>query len=40
MREQFQKIAVLGRLGSRPFNLEEMRRLYLTSEGRVWTVQD
>ncbi|MCB9724978.1 MAG: hypothetical protein H6748_13095 [Spirochaetaceae bacterium] len=34
------QIAVLGRLGSRPFNLEEMRRLYLTAEGRVWTVQD
>ncbi|HKK51151.1 MAG TPA: hypothetical protein VKA74_06170, partial [Myxococcota bacterium] len=34
------QIAVLGRLGSRPFNLEEMRRLYLTQEDRVWTVRD
>ena len=34
------QIAVLGRLGSRPFTLEEMRRLYLTDEGRVWTVAD
>lgn len=32
------QIAVLGRLGSRPFNLEEMQRLYLTGQGRVWTV--
>ncbi len=34
------QIAVFGRLGSRPFNLEEMRRLYLTEQGRVWTVKD
>jgi hypothetical protein len=34
------QIAVLGRLGSRPFNLEEMRRLYMTGEGGVWTVTD
>ncbi len=33
------QIAVLGRLGSRPFNLEEMQRLYLTEQGRVWTVK-
>jgi hypothetical protein len=38
--EMGNQIAVLGRLGSRPFNLEEMRRLYLTQEGRVWTVRD
>ena len=34
------QIAVLGRLGSRPFDLEEMRRLFLTEQGRVWTVDD
>ncbi|MCR9093904.1 MAG: hypothetical protein NXI30_06795 [bacterium] len=34
------QIAVLGRLGSRPFNLEEMKKLYLTEQGRVWTVKD
>ena len=34
------QIAVMGRLGSRPFDLEEMRRLYLTQEGRIWTVRD
>jgi len=34
------QIAVLGRLGSRPFNLEEMQKLYLTEQGRVWTVKD
>lgn len=38
--EMGNQISVLGRLGSRPFNLEEMRRLYLTQEGRVWTVRD
>jgi pSer/pThr/pTyr-binding forkhead associated (FHA) protein len=35
-----QEVNVNGRLGSRPFNLEEMQRLYLTQQGRVWTVQD
>ncbi|MGB0618820.1 MAG: hypothetical protein ACPGVZ_05055 [Myxococcota bacterium] len=34
------QIAVLGRLGSRPFNLEEMQKLYLTEQGRIWTVKD
>jgi hypothetical protein len=32
------QIAVFGRLGSRPFNLEEMQRLYLDAAGKVWTV--
>lgn len=30
------QIAVFGRLGSRPFNLEEMRRLYLDAAGNPW----
>ena len=34
------QIAVFGRLGSRPFTLEEMRKLYLGDDGRVWTVSD
>ena len=34
------QIAVMGRLGSRPFTLPEMQRLYLNTEGRIWTVQD
>lgn len=35
------QIAVFGRLGSRPFTLEEMRRLYFDHRRqRVWTVTD
>jgi len=34
------QVAVFGRIGSRPFNLEEMRRMYLEPDGRVWTVRD
>jgi hypothetical protein len=34
------QIAVFGRLGSRPFTLDEMRRLYLDAEGKRWTVVD
>ena len=34
------QIAVFGRVGSRPFNLEEMQRLYLKESGEVWTVED
>ncbi len=33
------QIAVFGRLGARPFNIEEMRRMYL-HDGKVWTVSD
>jgi hypothetical protein len=33
------QIAVFGRIGSRPFNREEQQRLYLTPEGKVWTVK-
>ena len=32
------QVSVLGRIGSRPFNLEEMRSMFLNSEGKVWTV--
>ena len=34
------QVAVFGRIGSRPFNLEEMQRLYLEDSGRVWTVSE
>jgi hypothetical protein len=34
------QVAVFGRLGSRPFTLAEMQRLYLTETGRLWTVED
>ncbi|MCP5419974.1 MAG: hypothetical protein H6970_07490 [Gammaproteobacteria bacterium] len=34
------QIAVFGRLGSRPFNLEEMQRMYLDDHGKPWTVKD
>jgi hypothetical protein len=34
------QIAVFGRIGSRPFNLEEQRKLYLTPDGSLWTVKD
>ena len=34
------QIAVFGRLGSRPFRREEMRRLYLDKDGVPWFVSD
>ena len=34
------QIAVFGRKGSRPLNLEEMRRLYLDDRGRPWVVAE
>jgi hypothetical protein len=34
------QIAVFGRVGSRPFNLAEMQRLYLDGEGRLRTVSN
>ena len=34
------QVAVFGRIGSRPFTLEEMRRLYLDRDGRPWQVRD
>ena len=32
------QVSVLGRIGSRPFNLEEMKKMYLTSSGKLWKV--
>jgi hypothetical protein len=37
--ESGNQIGVFGRIGARPLNLEEQRRLYLR-EGRVWKVSD
>jgi hypothetical protein len=34
------QVAVFGRIGSRPFTLEEQRKLYLTPAGELWTVKD
>ncbi len=38
--ENGNQIAIFGRLGSRPFNQQEMQQLYLDEEGRPWTVSD
>lgn len=34
------QMAIFGRLGSRPLNLEEQRRFYLDKNGDPWTVTD
>lgn len=34
------QVAVFGRRGSRPFNAEEMRRMYLNKDGEPWFVTD
>ncbi len=34
------QVAVLGRIGSRPFNAAEMRKLYLDGDGKPWFVSD
>ena len=38
--ETGEQIAVFGRKGARPLNLEEMRKLYLNAEGNPWYVED
>ncbi len=37
--ETGQQVSVFGRIGSRPFTLEEMRRFYLRKDGSLYTVQ-
>jgi len=37
--ESGNQLSVFGRLGARPFSLEEMRRMYLR-DGKPWTVKD
>ena len=34
------QIAVFGRIGSRPFTLDEMKRFYMGADGRTFTVTD
>ena len=34
------QIAIFGRIGSRPFNRDEMEKLYLRKDGSIWTVTD
>ena len=34
------QIAVFGRLGSRPFTWDEMKKFYQRPDGSVWTVSD
>ena len=34
------QVSIFGRIGSRPFTLEEMKRLYLTSRGDLYTVKN
>ncbi|HKC63103.1 MAG TPA: hypothetical protein VKB86_05670, partial [Pyrinomonadaceae bacterium] len=38
--ESGNQTAVFGRRGARPFTLEEMQRMYLTKDGRLFTVSD
>jgi hypothetical protein len=38
--ESGNQTAVFGRRGARPFTLEEMRKLYLTKDGQLFTVSD
>jgi len=34
------QIAVMGRIGARPFTKEEMKKMYLRPDGSIWTVSD
>jgi len=34
------QIAVFGRIGSRPFTRDEMKKFYLNPDGSLWTVKD
>ncbi len=38
--ESGNQIAVFGRIGSRPFHLDEMQKLYLKADGSPWTVSN
>ena len=40
MDETGGQVAVFGRHGSRPFNLQEMRRLFLDKDNKPWFVSD
>ncbi|MEQ8801002.1 MAG: hypothetical protein RLP45_03090 [Haliea sp.] len=34
------QVAVFGRIGARPFNLEEMRKLFTDKDGKPWFVEN
>jgi hypothetical protein len=36
--ESGNQLSVFGRRGARPFNLQEMRKLFMRPDGTVWTV--
>ena len=38
--ESGNQVSIFGRIGSRPFTLEEMRRFFLRSDGAVYTVKE
>jgi hypothetical protein len=38
--ESGNQIAIFGRIGSRPFHLDEMQRLYLKTDGTPWYVRE
>jgi len=38
--ESGNQVAIFGRIGSRPFHLDEMQRLYLDKNGTPWYVED
>ncbi len=38
--ESGNQIAVFGRIGARPFHLDEMQKLYLDKDGKPWYVSD
>jgi hypothetical protein len=38
--ESGNQIAIFGRIGSRPFHLDEMQRLFLHKDGTPWFVDD
>jgi hypothetical protein len=38
--ESGNQVSIFGRIGSRPFNLEEMKRLYLRKDGKLYQVPD
>jgi hypothetical protein len=38
--ESGNQLGIFGRIGARPFNLQEQRKLYLRPDGKVWKVSD
>ena len=38
--ESGHQVAILGRLGARPFNRAEMEKMFIGENGKVWMVED